>query len=324
MKKKVLTTVIISLAFITSLFSYTYEAYYPELNTEFFKGNDSPGITGDIAETGVLLRGINYDIPFTLNPGESMLIRIALPAGVVAFSVGATSNGWLGAPANQNPQFEIFAYDPGSIENAITLEGMQASYSAGLGRTFVIDGTQESGIGNERAMPGGSDKLEWGRMLYLVCYNVPTNQARFSFMSFTPTMVVPGGVSGAAYLRWQADRPFAGGTGTLTGDGVDYSAGGSSSVNDNDLTITDCKLYNYPNPFNPTTKISYELPTANYKKAEIVVYNVMGEEVWSSKSLSSNTNHCTFNGSSFNSGIYYYSLIIDGKKMDTKSMVLMK
>ena len=31
-----------------------------------------------------------------------------------------------------------------------------------------------------------------------------------------------------------------------------------------------------------------------------------------------------FNGSLFNSGIYYYSLVIDGQKMNTKFMILVK
>ena len=97
--------------------------------------------------------------------------------------------------------------------------------------------------------------------------------------------------------------------------------------NDNyELAITNYELkQNYPNPFNPVTKISYGLAVnSDHQIAEIVVYNAMGQEVWSSKPLSLNTNHCTFDGSKFNSGVYYYSLIVDGKKMDTKAMILIK
>ena len=106
----------------------------------------------------------------------------------------------------------------------------------------------------------------------------------------------------------------------------DISVGSNTGIDDSyELEAANYDLkQNYPNPFNPITKINYELTIANYKKAEIVVYNVMGEEVWSSKPLSLNSNYCTFNGSSFNSGIYYYSLVVDGKKMDTKAMILIK
>ena len=322
MKKLILTAILMSLTFVASLSAYTYEGYYPELNTDFFKGNDSPGITWDIAEEGktTLLRGINYDIPYTIWPGESMLIRIVLPAGVSAFTVSATSGGWMGTPANQNPQFEIFAYDPGTIENAITLDGMQSSWSAGLGRTFQIDGTQESGIGNERAMPGGPDHLEWGRMLYLVCYNVPTNTTGFSFTSFAPTMIIQGGIGGSSYLLWRAARPFAGGTGTQTGDGEYY---GSSSINDNNLAIANFSLDNYPNPFNPNTNINYAFASSSYKNAKLSVVNIKGENIWS-KDLSSSIGSVDFDGSKLNSGVYYYSLVVDGKNISTKSMILIK
>ena len=88
------------------------------------------------------------------------------------------------------------------------------------------------------------------------------------------------------------------------------------------------KLYqNYPNPFNPTTKINYKLEITNYELAEIVVYNAMGQIVWSSQLTAHNSQlagHVLFDGSKFNSGVYYYSLIIDGKKMDTKSLILIK
>ncbi len=105
--------------------------------------------------------------------------------------------------------------------------------------------------------------------------------------------------------------------------------------NNYELRIMNYELkQNYPNPFNPNTRINYELGIMNYELAEIVVYNTMGQSVWSTivgpKNLSPGTsatnNHGSveFDGSRFNSGIYYYSLVIDGKRMDTKSMILIK
>ena len=90
---------------------------------------------------------------------------------------------------------------------------------------------------------------------------------------------------------------------------------------------------NYPNPFNPVTKIHYRLPVetmhaSSLKSAEIVVYNAMGQEVWSSPvtryGILPVTGSILFDGSKFNSGIYYYSLVIDQKRLSTKSMVLSK
>ena len=100
-----------------------------------------------------------------------------------------------------------------------------------------------------------------------------------------------------------------------------------NSIN-NELLIMNYELkQNFPNPFNPVTRINYELRITNYELVEIIVYNSAGQQVWSSP-ITQNalrvTDFILFDGSSFNSGIYYYSLIVDGKRMSTKSMVLLK
>ena len=102
-----------------------------------------------------------------------------------------------------------------------------------------------------------------------------------------------------------------------------------------ELRITNYELkQNYPNPFNPITRINYELGgtlatsgLTNYESAEIVVHNSLGQQVWSLPVThygSPVTGSVFFDGSKFESGLYYYSLIVDGKKLDTKSMVLIK
>ena len=115
----------------------------------------------------------------------------------------------------------------------------------------------------------------------------------------------------------------------------DFEATGTVVIND-ELSIMNYELkQNYPNPFNPMTRINYtSAPLSVNQSAEIVVYNALGQTVWSTivwaKNLSpgssaiNNHGSIQFDGSKFNSGIYYYSLVIDGKKMDTKPMVLIK
>jgi len=59
---------------------------------------------------------------------------------------------------------------------------------------------------------------------------------------------------------------------------------------------------------------------------EIVVYNSIGQEVWSSGNLPFTIHHSPlyFDGSKFDSGIYYYSLVVDGKRLSTKKMIMIK
>jgi hypothetical protein len=80
---------------------------------------------------------------------------------------------------------------------------------------------------------------------------------------------------------------------------------------------------NWPNPFNPTTTITYDL-----KESGIVflrVFDVLGREVAMLVEGDQNAGRhtVTFDGSSLSSGIYFYRLDA-GSFTDTKKMILMK
>jgi hypothetical protein len=80
---------------------------------------------------------------------------------------------------------------------------------------------------------------------------------------------------------------------------------------------------NYPNPFNPVTQIKFDL--AKSSNVRLSVYNVNGQVVAELASGVMNAgNHAVdFDGSRFNSGIYYYTLEVDGRNI-TKKMILTK
>ena len=85
------------------------------------------------------------------------------------------------------------------------------------------------------------------------------------------------------------------------------------------------KLYakNYPNPFNPSTTISYSIPTNSNVK--LVVYNILGKEVATlvneEKPVGSYT--VNFDGSELSSGVYLYTLTT-GTQVITQKMLLIK
>lgn len=87
-------------------------------------------------------------------------------------------------------------------------------------------------------------------------------------------------------------------------------------------------LQNHPNPFNPATKISFELPTnANVK---LTIYNTIGQEVVElvNSDLSSGRHEYDLNASDLSSGIYYYTINavgINGNNFSaTRKMILIK
>jgi hypothetical protein len=84
------------------------------------------------------------------------------------------------------------------------------------------------------------------------------------------------------------------------------------------------KLYqNRPNPFNDATVIEYEI-AQSYQSAHIIVYDLNGKELL--KFIISNNKKGTVqvNAKQLSSGMYLYALVIDGKEIETKKMILSK
>ncbi len=80
---------------------------------------------------------------------------------------------------------------------------------------------------------------------------------------------------------------------------------------------------NFPNPFNPTTTISFSLQSRTMVKLKI--FDVMGNEVVAivSGELSPGTYTKQWNAENFSSGIYFYQLQA-GANTETRKMILLK
>jgi Secretion system C-terminal sorting domain/Beta-propeller repeat len=87
-------------------------------------------------------------------------------------------------------------------------------------------------------------------------------------------------------------------------------------------------LQNYPNPFNPKTIINYQLESTAGKTSfiSIKVYDVLGNEVTTlvSEKKPAGNYQVEFNGNSYSSGIYFYSLFVNNQLIGTKRMILLK
>ena len=84
------------------------------------------------------------------------------------------------------------------------------------------------------------------------------------------------------------------------------------------------KLYNnFPNPFNPTTTIKFDLPQNTAVK--IIVYDMTGRELQQivNRELTAGTYEYEFKGNNYASGIYFYRMIA-GKYNSVKKMALIK
>ena len=81
---------------------------------------------------------------------------------------------------------------------------------------------------------------------------------------------------------------------------------------------------NYPNPFNPKTSIQYRLKQAGY--AEFVITDELGRDVLVTerKFAHEGDNLQVIDASGLNSGTYTYTLRVDGVRIDSKRMTLVK
>ena len=79
---------------------------------------------------------------------------------------------------------------------------------------------------------------------------------------------------------------------------------------------------NYPNPFNPSTVVRYDLPKTS--KVLIEVYNVLGQKVETleDKNEQTGTHEVTFDGSRFPSGVYFCRIQSDYGSRVIKMMLL--
>lgn len=92
----------------------------------------------------------------------------------------------------------------------------------------------------------------------------------------------------------------------------------------NNAVETSAILYqNNPNPFSIDTKIDYQLPEST-QNATLYIYNMNGLQVDEYPISSFGAGSVIVTAGHLEAGIYLYSLIADGKLVDTKRMILTK
>lgn len=191
-------------------------------------------------------------------------------------------------------------------------------------------------------------------------YNGPSNGYDYAFAIAVDTLesvYVTGSSSETGFVRgcttikynssgvqeWIRSYSDAGGYAiTLLGSGNIYVTGLNHSLIKNQLILTIkysqqtginpvnviipykyILSQNYPNPFNPVTKISYDLPKANF--VSLKVYDDLGNEVETLVNGRQNAGSysVTFDAATKPSGIYFYKIVTDGFS-ETKKMVVVK
>jgi len=94
----------------------------------------------------------------------------------------------------------------------------------------------------------------------------------------------------------------------------------NNSSGEDQIPVAGIELSNYPNPFNPSTAISYKLPV-DIESANIELYNLRGQLI-DKIPIVSNQSETIWNANNFPSGIYLYKLDVENSPI--KKMILLK
>lgn len=96
-----------------------------------------------------------------------------------------------------------------------------------------------------------------------------------------------------------------------------------ANKNQNELT-KDISVFleqNNPNPFSENTTIGFYI-TPSAEKALLKIFSMNGEELHSFGIATKGRGQIEISGTTLTQGVYTYVLIVDGKSIDTKQMVL--
>jgi hypothetical protein len=95
-------------------------------------------------------------------------------------------------------------------------------------------------------------------------------------------------------------------------------------IEDQNIPLVTGLYQNYPNPFNPETVIKYSL--AHEAEVKLSVYDIAGREVAklvSGRQIKGN-HSVNFNAEDLTSGMYIYSLKVDGKAVQSRKLMVLK
>ena len=110
----------------------------------------------------------------------------------------------------------------------------------------------------------------------------------------------------------------------------DYILVTGVSAGEDIMPTTSQLIGNYPNPFNPTTAISFSLTAEDARNVEIAIYNIKGQKVKSliNQNMGAGQHSVIWNGTDdsgkpVSSGIYFFKMKTS-KKTSSKKMILLK
>jgi hypothetical protein len=197
------------------------------------------------------------------------------------------------------------------IDMAITSNGTAYAYNIETDASYTVDlttgaATMLGALGYDAGFGQGASVDYSTGAIYFSAFNVTTNTEQLRTLN-TST----GGTNLIVDWGFEQVAPFA----------IDNLNTGIE--NENEMPSSFSLIQNFPNPFNPTTTIKYQIPELSF--VTIKVYDVLGNEITTLVNEEKPIGIYTieFDASNLPSGIYFYKLQ-SSNFTQTKKMILQK
>ena len=161
-------------------------------------------------------------------------------------------------------------------------------------------------------------------VMYVESVSSPNNDWQAPVRISTPNVFQPEFISKVGFLGNSSDDCLVLWSDlNFSGLYATYCASASAVGNDRNPPNNYSLSYNYPNPFNPSTKIEYKISDPGF--VSLKVFDLLGREVTTliNEEKPAGSYNVSFDASDLSSGVYYYRLTL-GSYVETKKMVLLK
>lgn len=249
--------------------------------------------------------------------------------GIVTDSVNIYSNGiFLNHLTNSTKSFEM-SYGWDTLATEWMIREYYNKTSAAFDNTYILE-TFVFGDGNGHKFrfaindngPGGHEVSEWKTVDWIGWKSVIWDLANDPVGTWIGNGVLEGSLTFDSYqFTYTPGKQFFG---RYYIDDLRFGKEISTSADDEVMAAKGFYLnQNYPNPFNPETVIRFGIPSEG--EVSLKVFNATGELVRSlvNGQMRAGEYEVKFNAVNLNSGVYFYVVENEGRKL-TGKMILLK
>lgn len=248
------------------------------------------------ADSYVTITSGAYMILTSDGDDKSYLVNSESGTGLITVNEGGTLTSW---GLEDEALIRFTAEGDGDITLPVTLSSFTANYLSGNAQLQWITQSETNNLG-WNIYRGYSDNPEQAEQLnYLIIPGAGTSSIPTSYTYKDENSLIPE----STYWYWLESISNSGETHLF--NPVSLTVESEEEEETPDLPTVSSLYKNFPNPFNPTTKIRFDIREG--ETGELTITNVKGQRV-SKKSYNAGSYSISWDGSRIGSGIYFYSL----------------